>query len=110
MAPWEAAAGRLNALETKEPRCQSCGSVVPGRVGRRDGCPSCGRDLHACVQCELYDLSASDQCREPEAERVGDKQQANFCEFFRLSRAEVAEARSSPAQDAKARLEALFKK
>ena len=99
-------------MENREPRCQSCGNVVVvlGGVGRRDSCPTCGDDLHACVQCEFYDLSASDQCREPQAERMADKQQANFCEFFRLSRAEVAEARSSPAEDAKARLEALFKK
>jgi predicted RNA-binding Zn-ribbon protein involved in translation (DUF1610 family) len=99
-------------LENKEPRCQSCGNVIRvlGTVGRRDSCPACGDDLHACVQCAFYDLSASDQCREPQAERVGDKQQANFCEFFRSSPAEVAEVRSSGAQDARARLEALFKK
>ena len=99
-------------METKQPRCQSCGKVIEvlGGVGRRDSCPVCGDDLHACVQCEFYDLSSSDQCREPQAERVADKQQANFCEFFRLSRAEVAEAKPSSAQDARARLEALFKK
>ena len=99
-------------MENKQPKCQSCGKIIEvlGAVGRRDSCPVCGDDLHACVQCEFYDLSSSDQCREPNAERVADKKQANFCELFRLSRAEVAEAKPSAAQDARARLEALFKK
>jgi len=84
--------------------------VVYGTVGKRDACPNCGDDLHACVQCEFYDVYSSNQCREPEAERVGDKRRANFCEFFQLSRAEVGEAKPSPAQDARAKLDALFKK
>ena len=99
-------------MEEKSPRCQSCGNaiVVFGAVGRRDACPACGADLHACVQCEFYDLYSSNQCREPQAERVADKQQANFCDFFRLSRSKVAEAKPSAAEDARAKLEALFKK
>jgi hypothetical protein len=99
-------------LEVKPPRCQSCGTVVEvfSLVGRRDMCPNCGDDLHACVQCEFFDLSASNQCREPQAERVGDKEAANHCEFFRLSRNEVEATKSTAAEDARAKLEALFKK
>jgi hypothetical protein len=99
-------------LAEKQPRCQSCGNAIAvfGAVGRRDACPACGADLHSCAQCEFYDVYSSNQCREPQAERVADKQQANFCEFFRLSRAIVAEPKPTPAQDARARLEALFKK
>lgn len=91
-------------------QCQGCGRVFPAAVtiGRRDQCPDCGVDLHACVQCEFYDLTASNQCREAEAERVGDKEQANFCEFFRLSR--QPGGGKPKADDARARLEALFRK
>jgi len=61
------------------------------------------------VQCQFYDPSASNQCREPQAERVVIKDQANFCELFRLSRAEVS-AKQSEAEAARAKLDALFKK
>jgi hypothetical protein len=98
--------------QDKQPRCQSCGNVIVvlGTVGRRDTCLQCGADLHACVQCEFYDPFASNQCREPQAERVANKETANFCDFFRSSRAPVEARRANPADDAKARLEALFKK
>ena len=83
---------------------------LPDPIGRRDSCPSCGADLHACVQCEFYDPSAPNQCREPQADRVLSKDQANFCELFRLSRTEVAGQPANEAELARARLEALFKK
>jgi predicted RNA-binding Zn-ribbon protein involved in translation (DUF1610 family) len=98
--------------EDKQPRCQSCGHIilVLGTVGRRETCPNCGVDLHACVQCEFYDPFASDQCREPQSERVANKETANFCDFFRSSRTPVEARKSSAADEAKARLDALFKK
>ena len=82
---------------------------LPDPIGRRETCPGCGADLHACVQCEFYDPSAPNQCREPEADRVLSKEQANFCELFRLSR-EAGANRQGEADAARARLEALFKK
>ena len=99
-------------MADKRPRCQVCGTQLEllGAVGRRDVCPSCGADLHACLQCEFYDPFASNQCREPQVERVGIKDQANFCDLFRLSRAEVDPKKRDPAEDARARLEALFRK
>jgi hypothetical protein len=97
--------------EPKPRRCQACSTVIdlPDPIGRRETCPSCGADLHACVQCEFYDPSAPNQCREPEADRVLSKEQANFCELFRLSR-EAGANRQSEAEAARAKLEALFKK
>ena len=95
----------------KDRRCQACGSPVghDDAIGRRDACDPCGAELHACVQCRFYDLSASNQCREPQAERVGDKVRSNFCDLFQLSSAEVV-AKSDPAAEARAKLEALFKR
>ena len=64
--------------------CRSCGgdAGVGERVGRRDTCPRCGVDLHACRQCRFYDTTAYNECREPQAERVLDKIRSNFCDYF----------------------------
>ena len=91
--------------------CRSCGAPVgqDGPIGRRDSCEQCGADLHACVQCRFYDLSASNQCREPQAERVGDKTRSNFCDLFQLATGK-GERAADPSADARSRLEALFKR
>jgi hypothetical protein len=51
-------------------------------VGRREVCPSCGADLHCCLNCACYDPHAPQQCREPQAQRVSDKERGNFCDEF----------------------------
>jgi hypothetical protein len=67
------------------------------------------------------------QCLEPEAEYVGDREKANFCDFFKLAGARGSgmeeggrgdpargrggkSANDTRARDARAKLEALFKK
>jgi hypothetical protein len=52
------------------------------RVGRRDTCPRCGVDLHSCRQCRFHDPRAYNECREPQAERVLDKERGNICDYF----------------------------
>ena len=97
--------------------CQSCATELtykPGDVvGRTDTCPKCHVDVHACVQCTHYDTKAYNSCREPQAERVDDRNQSNFCEFFRLKPAKPGAA-AAPGADknatARAKLEGLFKK
>lgn len=37
------------------------------------------------MNCAFYELSSAGACREPSAERVVDKEKANFCEFFVFS-------------------------
>jgi len=68
------------------PRCASCHKElkIEGKIGRRDTCPSCGSELHSCNNCEFYEEGAYNQCRETQAERVLDKEKANFCDYFRL--------------------------
>ncbi len=91
--------------------CQACGAEIglEGPTGRRDQCDGCGADLHACVQCRFYDTAASNQCREPQAERVQDKERANFCEFFQPAGGAGGGA-ASAGDEARRKLEALFKK
>ena len=64
--------------------CHHCARElqVAARVGRTDGCPHCHSDLKCCLNCRLHEPGAHNQCLEPQSEWVGDKDKANFCEFF----------------------------
>ncbi len=55
---------------------------LSNRPGRGDGCPHCGSDLKACLNCRFYDAASYNECWEPSAERVVEKDRSNFCEFF----------------------------
>lgn len=91
--------------------CAKCGTkldIVGNQVGRRDTCPSCGAELHACVQCRHFDPHVAKQCKEPFAEVPSDKDEANFCEFFQVGEGGVsAQVQRASLLDA---AEALFKK
>jgi hypothetical protein len=90
-------------------RCQ--GEVtVKDLVGRRDTCPWCEADLHSCLNCTFYDTHYADACREPNAEPVVEKDRGNFCEFFRVRESQQRQHVGTTTPDARAQLEALFKK
>lgn len=90
-------------------RCAACNAgiklSVGERVGFRDSCERCGADLHVCVNCAQRDPGAYNECREPGAERVSDRERANRCDWFAPKQAEV----DSQTPD-RARLDALFRK
>jgi len=90
--------------------CHKCKKVIADGffVGRQSQCPSCEADLHCCFNCSFYDVSAYNDYREPQAERVLDKTRSNFCDFFRFKQT----ANYSGAADlgTKDKLEDLFKK
>ena len=67
--------------------CAACGGLVKlgRRVTRRDECPSCSAELHACIQCQHHDPRLSRGCREPNAvsdESIRDVRRANLCDWF----------------------------
>jgi hypothetical protein len=88
--------------------CHGCGAQlrIDGPIGRRTSCPECDADLHTCLNCKHYDESAAHHCREPHAEHVVDKDQANACDLFQLGDGASRRRRSSSA--ARDRLHALF--
>jgi len=90
--------------------CFSCGAEWPvlGLVGRRDECSRCRADLHVCKNCVHYDKTAYNECREPSADVVREKDRANFCDYF--SPQSSARDAGKQAADLKAAAEALFKK
>ncbi|MEZ5542350.1 MAG: hypothetical protein R3F42_09920 [Pseudomonadota bacterium] len=90
--------------------CWRCGGALPDLLlplARHEECPHCRAQLHVCRMCGFFDPVAPQQCREPVAEPVADKQRANFCGYFRLN---PRAWNAAPAQDAAARreLDALF--
>jgi hypothetical protein len=64
--------------------CHHCGRELQllAKIQRTDGCPYCHSDLKCCLNCRLHDPGANNQCLEPQAEWVTDKDKSNFCEFF----------------------------
>ena len=90
--------------------CQQPIDLASGeRVGFREECPRCGGDLHACVQCAHYDPGAYNHCREPQSERVADKERANRCDWFQPAQAGAGRMESE-RQKARVDLDALFKR
>lgn len=93
--------------------CFACGAPIElasgERVGMRDSCPRCGADLHACRNCAHYDRGAYNECREPQAERVADRERANRCDWFAPA-AGAGPGAADPRPDPRAALDALFRK
>jgi len=108
-------------------------------VSFRVECDKCTADLHICLNCRFYDRYVENECREDQAEFVAVKDRRNLCEYFKpivigtnaddetkKARAKLdalfggpkttsspvpsAPSPSSSTDDAKAKLEALFKK
>lgn len=55
------------------------------RPSFREECPHCGSDLHVCLNCFFYDQGKANSCREDKADYVGEKDRANYCEYFRFT-------------------------
>ncbi|RZF23309.1 hypothetical protein DAY19_05460 [Halobacteriovorax vibrionivorans] len=50
----------------------------------KEECPYCYASLHCCKMCKFYDKSAYNECRESSADRIVEKEKANFCDYFIL--------------------------
>ncbi len=120
------------------PACQkkqSFRDLLPFRAE----CEGCSADLHACLTCRFFDRYVENQCREDQAEFVAVKDRRNLCEYWKSrgddtaddeatrakarldamfggkpsQPAQPAPASSAPASaadEAKRKLEELFKK
>lgn len=96
-------------MALKPGNCWSCGAdLVPSDYGRQDVCPKCGKHTRACRNCELHEPSANNACREPQAERVLEKERSNFCDYF--SPRKGTGAGGATKDQLRAAAEALFKK
>lgn len=83
--------------------------MPPGNAGRSATCPHCNADIRVCYNCRHYDASNYNECSEPMAERVVEKNRANFCDYFSLGES-AYKGQKSAKEDALKKLDALFKK
>jgi hypothetical protein len=89
--------------------CYRCGKTLTVLdYGRADRCRGCGFDTRVCKNCIHYDPAAYNECREPNADRVVDKEKAIFCDYFKPGKGGAGGGKS--AADMKAAADALFKK
>lgn len=90
-------------------QCHACGYelTLEVKVARLDRCDNCDADLHCCNNCRFYDEGA-DRCREDIKSFVRYRDKANFCAAFTYR--DTENTRAEEMQDARARLDALFKK
>jgi hypothetical protein len=103
---------RIYSLHSgKRMKCFHCGRLieVKERIGFRNRCAGCDRPVHVCLNCDFYAPGYNNECRESQAERVVDKERANFCEYFAPLQTPARTA-GPPSDEARAKLDALFKK
>ncbi len=88
--------------------CWHCSAELTAvDYAREARCPACGRATHACRNCRFFTPGRPNDCQEPVAERVVDKERPNFCDYFEPVSRQAGAAPSVDAQRAAA--EALFK-
>jgi ribosome-binding protein aMBF1 (putative translation factor) len=93
--------------------CWKCGQSLAALslpLRRLDVCKACNAELHVCKLCVDYDTSYAKHCREPTAEEVRNKEEANFCDHFKPKSGAYTPKNVAEVDRAKAALDALFKK
>ena len=92
-------------------KCYKCGTVIHidhiERIPRSEECPKCFAAVRSCMMCEFYDTKAYNECREPMAERITEKEKSNFCDYYKFG---PGANPTAVKNDALALAEALFKK
>lgn len=91
--------------------CWKCKNEIEldRKPNRGDVCPKCGAYLRCCYNCSFYDSGAHNKCREPQAEWVGDKEKANFCDYFQVGKTSFSKDKKSSKGDVKKKWGDLFK-
>ena len=88
--------------------CYHCGSPLgDGPLYRTSVCPSCGREAKVCLNCAFYAPGLPNDCREPQASRVVEKDRANFCDWFRPGEGDGGKA-NDKQDEARRRFDDLF--
>src|ERR1700736_4646389 len=93
--------------------CWRCGASLAALslpLRRLDACKACNAELHVCKMCVEYDVSYAKHCKEPTAEEVRKKDEANFCNHFKPKAGAFRAANSEEQARAKSALDNLFGK
>jgi hypothetical protein len=93
--------------------CWRCGvslSALSLPLRRLDVCKACNAELHVCKMCVEYDTSYAKHCKEPTAEEVRKKDEANFCDHFKPKAGAYVAKNEAELAKSKSALDDLFKK
>jgi hypothetical protein len=91
--------------------CYRCGIAWRGYRNQprsREVCEGCGAYLHSCVNCFCFDPLITVSCKLRHTAFVGPRDQANYCEEFRMNDT-VLRANEDRLASVKLRWEQLFK-
>lgn len=90
-------------------KCWSCGAKLESHeYGRETNCLSCSKPTRVCRNCRWYAPGRTNDCLEPVAEPIKEKDRPNYCEFFEPTD-EPAESSAGTQDDHLKAAEALFK-
>jgi len=90
--------------------CWHCGAdLTAADYGRETSCLTCGKPTRCCRNCRFYQRGRPNDCIEPIAEPVADKQRANFCELFDPAPTPAGDAARPDADGLRQAAEDLFK-
>jgi hypothetical protein len=93
--------------------CWRCGvslSALSLPLRRLDVCKACNAELHVCKMCVEYDTSKAKHCKEPTAEEVRKKDEANFCDHFKPKEGAYVPKNVAEVEKARSALDDLFRK
>ena len=92
-------------------KCFRCGTQWTGekKVSFRAVCENCGSSVHCCRNCKYYDIYAHNKCSMPGTEMVQDREKNNFCDEFVFGETKDDPNSKKNKEDAKKKLEDLFK-
>jgi ribosome-binding protein aMBF1 (putative translation factor) len=93
--------------------CWRCGASLAALslpLRRLEICKACNAELHVCKMCVEYDTSYAKHCKEPTAEEVRKKDEANFCDHFKPKAGAYVAKDEAELARAKSALDDLFKK
>ncbi len=77
---------------------------------RLDVCKACNAELHVCKLCVEYDTHYAKHCKEPTAEEVRNKEEANFCDHFKPRPGAFVPKNVEEIERSRSALADLFKK
>jgi hypothetical protein len=93
--------------------CWRCGASLAELslpLRRLEVCKGCNAELHVCKMCVEYDRSYAHHCKEPTAEEVRKKEEANFCDHFKPKAGAFVAKDDAELGRVKSALDDLFKK
>ena len=92
--------------------CWNCKNEIKkiDKISRSGTCPHCQAYLHCCFNCIFYDKLAYHECKEPQAEWIKEKDNANFCDYFSSIKEKTKNYTTLSKEEAQKKLNELFKK